>query len=129
MDEKKRRILRQRLILAANGPMAKKIIEDVLYGPKKITVFRSKASWKEREKRKDRKRKVMKMESPETIEILGIPNKNCGVKRCSECLRPVCQRQFSRKGKQIKKIEEISQEIIEGFSVRAFIMTDLFTNG
>lgn len=64
------------------------------------------------------------MKNKERVEI-ETPDKGCdGVKRCSECSRPICQRQFAKRGGITKPVKEMT-----GIPLNPYAMHDLFTNG
>jgi len=68
------------------------------------------------------------MENSNTIEI-GIPDKSCGVTRCSDCSSLFCRKVISAKKIEVKKsIQEISLDTLEDFSTKPVGMHDLFAN-
>lgn len=71
----------------------------------------------------------MKMENAETVEI-GIPDKSCGVSRCSDCSSSYCRkRTLAKRAEVARPVQEISSETIERFSARTPVMNDLFISG
>lgn len=48
------------------------------------------------------------------------------IKRCKECIRPICQRQLTLRGCKYINSKEISQETIDSLSINKFEMIDQF---